>query len=70
MSIDIGVCIISQSAEADERSVLHMKKNYDAPILELLAFASDTAIGTEWNDLTEGDAINSQPWNDGELGWT
>ena len=61
------VVIISRSAEVDERSVLHMKKIYDAPVLELLAFCSASAIGS---DFEEGDPNDSKPWNDGELGWT
>ncbi len=44
-----------------------MKKLYEAPILELLAFCSNAAIGNE--ELLE-DPNNSKPWNDGELGWT
>ena len=70
---DIGICTISRSAKADERSVLHMKKLYSAPSLELLAFMSDVAISAAntWQDGTEEDpSLNSQPWNNGELGWT
>lgn len=44
-----------------------MKKIYDAPVLELLAFCSASAIGS---DFEEGDPNDSKPWNDGELGWT
>lgn len=50
-----------------------MKKIYDAPVLELLAFCPDVAIGantSEWQETPDEDAVNSQPWNDGELGWT
>ena len=50
-----------------------MKKLYSAPSLELLAFMSDAAIGAAntWQDGTEEDpTLNSQPWNNGELGWT
>ena len=51
-----------------------MKKLYSAPSLELLAFCSLSPIGAPtngWTDDPEGEAINSQPWNDGELGgWT
>ena len=55
-----------------------MKKLYSAPSLELLAFCCDQAISnsdgpqSEWTDNPDEAAINSQPWNDGELGggWT
>ena len=71
---DIVNRVILRSAEADERSVLHMKKLYSAPSLELLAFMSDVAIGATntWEDGTAEDpSLNSKPWNDGELGgWT
>ena len=70
---DIGIRMILRSAEADERSVLHMKKLYSAPSLELLAFMSDVAISAanKWEDGTEEDpSLNSKPWNEGELGWT
>ena len=69
---DIVIRVILQSAEADERSVLHMKKLYSAPSLELLAYCSATAISGNWQETYEEDAtgINSEPWNNGELGWT
>ena len=38
-----------------------------APSLELLAFCSASAIGS---DFDEGDPNGSKPWNDGELNWT
>ena len=47
-----------------------MKKNYDAPVLELLAYCSVSAIGGDWNEAEEEPGISSKPWNDGELGWT
>ena len=49
-----------------------MKKLYSAPSLELLAFMSDAAISatSEWTENPDEAAINSQPWNNGELGWT
>lgn len=50
---------------ADERSVLHMKKIYDAPVMECLAFCAATAISVE-----EEETDISIPYNDGELGWT
>ena len=45
-----------------------MKKIYDAPVLELLAFCSASPIGAEesWGEDENG----SKPWNDGELNWT
>lgn len=50
---------------------LHMKKIYDAPVLELLAYCSLSPIGAgEWSDTETDPGINSKPWNDGELGWT
>lgn len=69
---DIGICTILRSAKADERSVLHMKKLYSAPSLELLAYYSATAISGTWEEGYEEGAtgINSEPWNNGELGWT
>ena len=69
---DIGICTILRSAKADERSVLPMKKLYSAPSLELLAYCSATAISGNWQEMYEEDAsgINSEPWNNGELGWT
>ena len=58
--------------QAKERSVLHMKKLYSAPSLELLAYCSLSPIGAEnWSDPETEPGINSKPWNDGELGgWT
>ena len=53
-----------------------MKKEYMAPLVKYLAFSVEETIAAEsgpnsnWTDTPEGDAINSQPWNDGELGWT
>lgn len=50
-----------------------MKKVYNAPSLELLAYCSVTAISNDnWSTSYDDDAsgINSQPWNNGELGWT
>lgn len=49
-----------------------MKKDYIAPALELLAFCSITAISSEWVENLDGEnpAMNSTPWNEGELGWT
>ena len=52
---------------ADGRSVLPMKKIYDAPVLECLAFCSVAAIGAEIEDPEQ---ITSALWNDGELNWT
>lgn len=46
-----------------------MKKIYDAPVLELLAFCPNVAIGATTDDEM-ADPNNSKPWNDGELGWT
>ena len=47
-----------------------MKKNYEAPILELVAFLSDAAISGNWSaEVPEDPAIVSKLWNDGELGW-
>lgn len=48
-----------------------MKKDYIAPALELLAFCPDIAISSDWQEElgAEDPAINSQPWNNGELGW-
>ena len=57
--------------QADERSVLHMKKVYNAPSLEFLAYASLSPIAgvNDWQG--EEEVNNSKPWNDGELGgWT
>lgn len=48
-----------------------MKKYYEAPILELLAFVPDSAIGAWSGESTyQEDDIKSMPWNSGELGWT
>ena len=49
-----------------------MKRAYSAPSLELLAFCADTAISytSKWTENPDEAAINSQPWNNGELGWT
>ena len=66
---DISISVILRSAKADERSVLHMKKLYSAPSLELLAYCSLSYIGNDdpWGE----DLLDSKPWNDGELGgWT
>lgn len=47
-----------------------MKKIYEAPVLEFVAFLSDVAISANWSaEVPEEPAINSTPWNDGELGW-
>lgn len=47
-----------------------MKKNYFAPVLEILPFCADTSIAALTGDVIE-DSEGSQPWNDGELGgWT
>ena len=48
-----------------------MKKLYNAPVLEFLAFCSATAISGDWQEEYGPDApgINSEPWNNGELGW-
>ena len=48
-----------------------MKKIYNAPALELLDFLSNVAIGGEWAGGPDPeDALDSKPWNEGELGWT
>lgn len=44
-----------------------MKKTYYAPSVECLAFCCAAAITA---DDTYVDENGSQPWNDGELGWT
>lgn len=64
MHIDISCCALHS---ADGRSVLPMKKIYNAPVLECLAFCSAAAIGAEIEDPEQ---INSALWNDGELNWT
>lgn len=46
-----------------------MKKIYNAPALELLAYCSLSPIGAEADPWGE-DENSSKPWNDGELGWT
>ena len=40
-----------------------MKKEYVAPLVEYLTFSV-------YEDIAEGENINSDPYNDGELGWT
>lgn len=40
-----------------------MKKKYDAPLVEYLAFSVKEAIAEELEEP-------SDPYNDGELGWT
>ena len=40
-----------------------MKMKYDAPLVEYLAFSVKEAIAGEEEN------INSDPYNDGELGW-
>lgn len=47
-----------------------MKKLYSAPSVELLAFCSNTDYTGGWTDNPDEAAVESQPWNDGELGWT
>lgn len=49
-----------------------MKKEYSAPLVKYLAFSVEETIANEqnWSDTTTDPGINSQPWNDGELGWT
>ena len=49
-----------------------MKKIYSAPALELTAYLSDVAISNDWESEYGIDApgISSEPWNNGELGWT
>ena len=51
-----------------------MKKEYMAPLVKYLAFSVEETIAAapnpNWTDNPEEQAINSQPWNDGELGWT
>lgn len=44
-----------------------MRKIYSAPSVEWLSFCSLTAVAA---DDTYVDENGSQPWNDGELGWT
>lgn len=46
-----------------------MKKIYDAPVLELLAYCSIDPIGATTDESFE-DTNDSLPWNNGELGWT
>ena len=69
------VCVQFKFAKVAGRSVFDMKKLYSAPSLELLSFCPDIAIGgaytSDWTDEPGDQAVNSQPWNDGELGgWT
>lgn len=45
-----------------------MKKIYNAPELECLAFFSAAAIGND-EDLSLIDLNGSTTWNDGELDW-
>ena len=45
-----------------------MKKVYNAPTLECLAFFSATSIGND-EDLALVNNGGSNPWNDGELNW-
>ena len=40
-----------------------MKKKYVAPLVEYLAFSVKETIADEEN-------LNSEPFNDGELGWS
>lgn len=50
-----------------------MKKIYNAPILELLDFVPNAPIGNEIgfdNNPNAGETHQSNPWDDGELGWT
>lgn len=53
-----------------------MKKIYDAPALELLAYCSLSPIGATTDDSFNSfnglgvEEKDSQPWNSGELGWT
>lgn len=44
-----------------------MKKLYSAPTLECLAFFSASPIGSDDDDLA---LMDSNAWNEGELGWT
>lgn len=44
-----------------------MKKEYNAPIIEYLAFSAREAFTVDENELIPTD---SMPWNDGDLGWT
>ena len=56
-----------------EERFSHMKKIYNAPILELLDFVPNAPIGNEtgFGNPNEGEFNRpSNPWDDGELGWT
>ena len=56
-----------------EERFSHMKKIYNAPILELLDFVPNAPIGNEIgfdNNPNAGETHQSNPWDDGELGWT
>ena len=46
-----------------------MKRLYVSPALQILAFCADNAFASLTGEPTE-DGTGSQPWNDGELGWT
>ena len=47
-----------------------MKKFYNAPSMEFLAFCSSSAIGTGEDEMEAFSNFNSDASNDGELGWT
>ena len=50
------------------KGVFPMKKEYIAPLVKYLAFSVEEAIAAD--DWAEEEIPGSNPWNDGELGWT